>query len=210
MGKLTKTQNQPSQVTPPDIVQMTILLDRSGSMDTVWSTAVGGLIKLRQDLPCELLSVQTFNDYWEMIKDFDQPDEDTSSLRPVGNTNLYGAILAAIEHSRQAASFTPEFKAHHAFVIITDGESNAHSPDEFERCKKEIKKMDIDATFFLLDSSPYQTAGEELGWASTQFANTPKSITDAIKKVQQTLSQISDNVANKLPPTTNLALPPAK
>lgn len=201
------TQN--TQVAPPDMVQVTLLVDNSGSMIGVWEGAKKALVQLQKEVDCALIAIQSFNDKWECRKDFDSPA--TVDLgNPEGNTNLYGAILRAITHSREAAALTPEFRPHHVFVVITDGESNAHTQEEYRNCQEAMQAIDVEATFFLLDSSSGQQASKQLGWTSTPFQNTPKSIADAIKKVQLTVNQIGDNVAKKLKPTANLLLPPAK
>jgi hypothetical protein len=203
------TPKSSTEVAPPDMVQVTLLVDASGSMDGVWSAAQKALGSLQKEVDCSLISIQSFNTEWKCNKDFESPAvSDLGS--PVGNTNLYGAILKAITHSREAAALTPEFRAHHVFVVITDGESNAHSPAEYDLAQKAMKDIDVEATFFLLDSSAGQQASKQLGWTSTSFQNTPKSIADAIKKVQLAVNQIGDNVAKKLKPTANLLLPPAR
>lgn len=207
MNKIVKST---TQAVVPDMVQMTILLDRSGSMaGTVWMAALRALADLKAEVDCSLLSIQYFNEDHAVAKTFDGPDM-ASFGNPDGQTNLYGAILKSIDYSRAAAALTPEFMAHHVFVIITDGASNAHSDEEFNRCQEEVKKMDVDATFFLLDSSAGQVAGQALGWLSTPFGRTPQAILDAIGKVRTTVNQLNNNVANKLPPTANLLLPPVK
>ncbi len=193
----------------PDLVQTTVLVDRSGSMAGVWEAAKKALAELEKSVDCSLFSIQYFNDTWDLAKDFDG-NLDQASFNISGGTNLYGALLKSIEHSRAASALTPEYKPHHVFVIITDGQSNEHSPEEYEQAMAEIKKMDIDATFFMLDSSPRQLAGAKLGWVSTAFKNTPASIREAIEKVKLTVDKISDNVAKKISPTSNLCLPPAK
>jgi hypothetical protein len=194
----------------PDIVQTTILIDCSGSMRPVWQAAVKALDQLQKELECNLISIQTFNYAWKVMKDFDLPSAAEAVEDPNGMTNMYGAILQAIEHSKDVAAMTPEFKPHHVFVVITDGDSNAHMPSELMACKEAINGIEVESTFFLLDSTEGQTAGEDLGWLSTPFKNTPKSIVDAIEKVKAAINQINNNVAKQLPPTANLMLPPAK
>jgi hypothetical protein len=202
-------QKKQDQQLVPDLIQTTLLIDCSGSMNSIWLATVDALSKLQKEIDCGLLSIQFFNDSWKLAKDFDQ-DNDGQIAYPDGWTNMYGAIIKSIRHSREVAGLTPEFKAHHVFVVITDGLSNEHTDDEIVQCKKEVASMDVEATFFLLNSSN-EDVGQELGWLSTPFKNTPKSITDAINKVKATVNQINDNVANKLPPTSgNLLLPPAK
>jgi hypothetical protein len=194
----------------PDMVQVTILLDRSSSMrGTVWMAAIKALADLKVELDVSLLSIQYFNGSWDVAKEFDG-DEVQGFMQPSGETNLYGALIKSIGHSRKAASCTPEFAAHHVFVIITDGQSNTHTDEEKAQAMEEVKKMDVEATFFLLDSSPGQIAGNTLGWLSTPFARTPQAIIDAIGKVRTTVNQLADNVSKKLSPTSGLMLPPAQ
>ena len=192
----------------PDMVQTTVLVDRSGSMSDIWSSVLSALNKLRSEIDCSLFSVQFFNDDWEIAKDFDDPNQKQINT-PEGMTNLYGSIIKSIKHSREVSQITPEYRAHHVFVVITDGESNMHGTNDLAECKKQVAAMDVDATYFLLDSTDDQIAGKGLDWLSTPFKNTPKGVIDAINKVKLTVNQLTENVAKKLPPTSNLLLPPA-
>ena len=204
-----KIQKRQEQQIVPDLIQTTLLVDCSESMESIWLATVEALVRLQKEIDCGLFSVQFFNSDWILAKDFDQLNDGDIVARPNGMTNMYGAIIESIKHSREIAALTPEFKAHHVFVVITDGMSNTHSYEEVDQCKKDVANIDVEATFFLLNSSG-DDVGKDLGWLSTPFKNTPKSITDAINKVKLTVNQIGENVANKIAPTENLLLPPAK
>lgn len=193
-----------------DIVQTTILVDRSSSMRWIWSATITALSELEKELGDNLLSIRAFNSKDKMIKNFDLPTKDLTDISPEGMTNIYGSLLEAINHSKETAQITPELNVHHVFVVITDGYSNTHSHDEYMKCQKAIADIDVEATFFLLDSTEEGNAGADLGFQSVGFQNTPESIKNAIEKVRDAINVIGDNVYNQLNPRANLCLPPAK
>jgi len=125
-----------------DYTDITIVLDRSGSMQTVRTDTIGGVnrfIEEQRKVPGEatLCLNQFDHDYTKgtprAIKDAALLDE--SNYAPRGNTCLYGAIGCAIQETGERLKALPEDQrpAHVIFVIVTDGEENSSHLHEWSR-----------------------------------------------------------------------------
>ena len=122
---------------------VTVILDRSGSMQSIASDAIGGfndflVEQQRQVGDCRLTLIQ-FNDQYEVvyaaqpIADAPRLTEDT--FRPRGTTALLDAIGRTIDRTggRLAALSEDERPDRVMLVIITDGRENASSDFTRER-----------------------------------------------------------------------------
>jgi len=207
MDNLIKVENR--VIVQPDIAQTTILIDSSGSMDKIFNTAIDTLKVIINEMDGCLISVRSFNSCSKLLRDFTDEILNEND-NPNGMTNIYGALNDAIVHSISSASLTLDIKVHHVFIIITDGLSNAHSELDKENYMAFQEALKFESTFIILDSSINQEASKLLGWNSTPFKNTPKSIKNALEKIRNTVSKINENIAGKLNPTANLLLPTAK
>lgn len=204
--KLTKS--------PADVAQVTILVDRSGSMDPLTPDVRMAIDRtMREFLKRDgmVLAIRQFNSKLETIADFGQADHNTAvHYTPCGDTALFSAILDSIEMSRKDAALTPELKTHHVLVIITDGEDTMSTSEQMAACTAAIKEIDVEATFIVLDFSWNGNAGMPVGLQGIRFSNDPATFRKAIDKVCKAIGQIADNVVKQLPPDQNLCLPPAR
>ena len=120
---------------------MTIVLDRSGSMGSVISETIEGynrMLRRQREVPgrCRLTLIQ-FDDQTESVyvgKDLEEADElDFQNYQPRGATALLDAIGCSIRvaSTRLLAMPAAERPRHVVIVILTDGLENASS--KFDR-----------------------------------------------------------------------------
>lgn len=240
MSKLAKKDADGLANKPADIAQVTVLIDRSGSMGPLKDEARQAIAHVIEEFKTKegmTLAVRTFNDDMLTIAEFGQPVPSLVPYYPDGNTNLYGSLAEAIRKSKEDAALTPDLKTHHVMVIITDGEDTCddagrdlHSSafdtfDDYYRAMEEARakggpklkqaqveldSIGVEATFLLLDFSPNGEAGAKLKLKGVKIDHNPAAFRDAMKKVAKAIGQIADNVVRQLPPTTGLCLPPAR
>jgi uncharacterized protein YegL len=120
-----------------------IVLDRSGSMQSVRTDTIGGVNKFieeQQKTPGEAtFSLFLFDHEYNRtsnaipIKDARLLTEE--SYQPRGNTCLYGAIGCAINETGERLKNTPEDQRPEKviFVIVTDGEENSSHKHEWSK-----------------------------------------------------------------------------
>lgn len=115
-----------------DLTDVTVVLDRSGSMQVCRTDAEGGLNAFIEDQKkeageCKFTLVQ-FDSLWEIVHEcVDIRDVPHCDLRPGGATALLDAVGTAIARTgdRLAKMDEEDRPGLVIFVIITDGEENA-------------------------------------------------------------------------------------
>lgn len=215
--KAMQTSNRSlANSTPADVAQITLLVDRSGSMlglqhyvrDSI-ETVIGEF----QKKDGAILAVRVFDDVLETVCEFGSPVPPSIECHPRGCTDLYGSVAASILKSREDAALTPEIKTHHVIVVVTDGmdEAGGDRRAALKEAQAQIDAVDVDATFLMVDFSWSGDAGLKLGLRGVHVRDkTPESFKEAMQKVRSALGQIADNVVKRLPPASNLCLPPAR
>lgn len=125
---------------------ITIVLDRSGSMDSIKDDIIGGyntFLKQQREIPGEcLISLIQFdsNDPHEVVYEgiplLEAPELTGKTFVPRGGTPLLRAIDAAIDCTGSRLAARPEVERPEKviFVIITDGEENA-SGSEYPKAR---------------------------------------------------------------------------
>lgn len=117
-----------------DLTDITIILDRSGSMEKVRTDAEGGLNKFIKEQAegqsgDALLTLVQFDDKYEMVVDH-KPVKEAALIQyplvPRGWTNLYGALGRTIETKGERFKAMPEDQRPGVVIIaiITDGHHN--------------------------------------------------------------------------------------
>lgn len=120
-----------------DLTELVVVLDKSGSMSTVISDAIGGFntfLKAQQEAPGEAkITVVQF----DTVLEFYATNADVKSVKPLnektyvprGNTALYDAVGIAIDETgkRLAALDEKDRPSKVIFAILTDGEENSSS-----------------------------------------------------------------------------------
>lgn len=126
-----------------DYTDIILVLDRSGSMDSVRSDTIGGVnmfINEQKAAPGEAcFTLFQFNDAYERILNA-IPVKQAGALTeqsfvPRGNTCLYGAIGCAIHETGERFKHMPEDQRPEkvVFVIVTDGFENSSHLNEWSR-----------------------------------------------------------------------------
>lgn len=128
------TQNQHGLIN-----HVALVIDKSGSMRTIWSDVAkafdslrGSLEKMSRDFDQEVrVSVYAFNDKVECRRfdtDVFRAKDIMAGINPGGNTALKDAVVLAISDLKKTATLYGD----HAFVVyaITDGEENASRTHE--------------------------------------------------------------------------------
>ena len=125
MSKLAKKDENGLSNKPADIAQVTILVDESGSMDSLAQEARLAIATVIQEFKDKHegmpIAVRSFADKMRTIAEFGTDVPTVIPYRPDGNTALYRSVSEAIAKSKSEAKITPELKTHHVIVIITDG-----------------------------------------------------------------------------------------
>lgn len=135
------------------VTNVTIVLDRSGSMNRIRSDVIGGLnafVEEQQKVPgaCAL-TLWTFDDVAKemVLKDTpiaDVPMFSEKDFVPRGSTPLYDAIGAALAE----ADVRHQSGDHEIFVIITDGKENASKEHSKQSVFESITKRTSDGWVF--------------------------------------------------------------
>lgn len=117
-----------------DYVHINVVLDRSGSMHPLAKATVDGFNEFlgsQRNLPGEVtISVAQFDDYYELVHDFDNINNvanwTAENFVPRGWTALYGAIGKTIDDVGKRLAAMPESQRPTKVVtlIITDGHEN--------------------------------------------------------------------------------------
>lgn len=131
-----------------DLTDITVLLDRSGSMQSCRSDAEGGLkafIDKQREVPgeCRLSLVQFDGEYEPVFTALDVKLAPHILLVPRGNTALLDAMGKAIESTgeRLAAMREEDRPGLVIFVCVTDGEENSSHEYSRERVKALVERQ---------------------------------------------------------------------
>lgn len=149
--------------------EIIIVLDRSGSMDSIRLDMQGALqsfLDEQRKLPGEcLVSLYQFDNQFDPVFEATSLQQvQPIVLLPRGGTALHDAICTAIDKVGARLSSTPESERPESviFVIITDGEENAsrefHAPDVKVRIDLQQTAYNWRFVFFGANQDAVQTA----------------------------------------------------
>jgi len=174
-------------MTDPNYTAMLLVIDRSGSMESIRDDMVGGLtamIESQAALPGILtLDVFIFDTVIERLYSLANPSGVTIQLEPRGGTALHDAIGMSVTEFGRTLAALPEHARPETVqvIVVTDGEEN--SSREFDG--KAVKKLVEQQTekygwdfVFLGANQDAVTAGAKLGFQADS------SMTFAADKVQ--------------------------
>ena len=214
MSKVTKVQTKMVEKEPADLVFVSCLVDESSSMAGLQSKVKEAVATVLQKIggrPEVQVSIHKFATKRDRLIAFGTASAGLTTMsinyNPNGGTRLYGSLLDAIKESRLEAKIAEDLaglKVHHLFAIVTDGEDNQSTDDEVDCCRAEIQKIDVHATFILLDFSEAGNSGERVGLKSIAA-----NISDFSKTMQALivdLEKVADNVMRQLAPDQGLLL----
>jgi hypothetical protein len=172
-----------------DLTDITLVIDRSGSMEEIRTDAEGGVnafIRSQAQQPGEaLLTLVQFDDKYEFIlRGMPIKQAPAYTLVPRGNTALLDAVGRAINETgeRLAKMAEQERPGLVIFVIVTDGEENASREFSKARVKTMIQRQQTKYswkfTFLGADQDAFAEAGG-MGIAASGAANFAKHKVDA-------------------------------
>lgn len=169
---------------------VTYLLDRSGSMQTIWSDTLGGLdgfFKEQAALPgtawvsLYAFDAQGFDTVYEAWNAQDIPSllDDDKGLYPRSMTPLLDSIAKAVEATEQALSDRPWFDGEVLVAIQTDGYENTSREHTKASIKDLISRKESEGWTFAFMGAGIDAVdeGTKFGVAAGQsFSYTPDSV----------------------------------
>lgn len=197
---------------PCDIAQVTVLLDKSDSMGSIWRSAKEATTQLIDDvsrISGVLFSIKTFNDKSQTISGFYDSKNSVGFGSPEGMTALFDSMYHALTESIQEEDVTSELKIHHVIIAITDGDSNADQIP-IDQVKAFFERHDAKSTIILIDGSYGQKAGAPLGLNSIPFEASSIGIRKVMAEIGKCIAQIERNILERKSPNSGLCLPPAR
>ncbi len=136
-------------MTDPDYTAMLLIIDRSGSMQTIRDDMVGGLSTMLAEQAADpgmlTVDIVTFDTEIEVTHSLADPSSITIQLDPRGATALYDAVGIAVQGFGATLASLPE----HArpgtvqVVVVTDGEENS-SREWSAAAVRELVRRQID------------------------------------------------------------------
>ena len=184
-----------------DYTHITLVLDRSGSMESMRTDAIGGFntfLKDQQAAPgAATLTLVQFDDRYEKPHEFAPitgvPPLDATTFVPRGSTALLDAIGTAIDETgvRLAAMPDAQRPGKVLFVTLTDGMENAsHRFDNRQITAKITHQRDVYGWefVFLAANQDAIATGASMGFAagsSATFAGTGKGQWAALRSLSQ-------------------------
>lgn len=157
----------------PDYTALLLIVDRSGSMQTIRDDMVGGLTSLlaaQAELPGTLtVDIVTFDDEIEHQAVFADPATVQVRLEPRGMTALLDALGESLEGFRSALQALPAHARPETVqvVVVTDGHENASTRYTREQVKRIIADLTLEANWdfvYLGANQDAITVGVDLGF----------------------------------------------
>lgn len=208
-----KKQKKLSKTTPSSggFTDIVVVLDRSGSMDSVKDDTIGGFnsfLESQKAAPGQAkISLYQFDDEYEEVYSGvmveDAPELTKKTFVPRGMTALYDALGRTIKNSM--IRFEKETPENVVFVIITDGGENASTEFSNESILKMIRertKNDKWEFVFIGANQDSFAVGHNLGIAvsnTMNYASTGAGTREMFSKVSSSMSQYRNSVSSGTP-----------
>jgi hypothetical protein len=165
-----------------DLTDITIVLDRSGSMMPIKKDTIGGFnefIQKQRQVPgaCNISLVQFDHEYEALYSGKpvnDAPLLDDTTYVPRGFTALLDAVGRTIQNTIQRIGLMTEKPAKVLFVVVTDGHENASKEINKAQLVKLIKEQTEVAKWEFVYLGATEDAFDEasrLGIAKPDFSN---------------------------------------
>lgn len=162
-----------------DYTHITLVVDRSGSMNSVQEDAQGGINSLLEEqfaldgkLTVTLVQFDTAVDTVKRLAN----EKFSYELQPRGMTALLDAVgLEIVKTGRDLALMKEADRpAKVLFVVVTDGEENSSREYTIEKVKEltENQKSRYNWDFQFIGADQAAWAGHSLGMNTTQYVNT--------------------------------------
>ena len=166
-------------MTKPNYTHLTLVVDRSGSMESMRSDAQGGINTLlteqfAEDGELTVTLVEFDSSIDTVVRMTDAPV--TYNLVPRGSTALLDAVGAEIvKTGENLASLAEEHRPEQVlFVVVTDGHENASVEYQLEAVRNLIAQQrdQYNWVFQFLGADDAAWQGERMGMNSSAFAGT--------------------------------------
>lgn len=203
----------------PRVFDLTIILDRSGSMEAIRSDVIGAFNRFlaeQRPLPgdCRLTLVQ-FDDEYEVVYSgralSDAPDLTADTFQPGGSTALLDAIGRTIRDIDRRLSAVPLGEGHQNVLVavLTDGLENASSEYTRDRVLEMVKtRTDTGWTFLFLAANQDAIAeAEKVGIGARQslnFAATGQGIRAGTHALSEAVSEYRTGGSASFSPSSRL------
>jgi Mg-chelatase subunit ChlD len=162
-----------------DYTHITLVVDRSGSMDTVRKDAEGGINSLlKEQFALDGKLTVTLVDFDTDISTVKRlaGEKFTYRLVPRGGTALLDAVGGEIVKTGEdlALMKAKDRPAKVLFVVVTDGEENSSREYTIEKIKEmtDTQKAKYSWDFQFIGADQAAWAGTSLGMNTTQYVNT--------------------------------------
>lgn len=176
---------------------LTLLVDHSGSMDSMRTEASHGIHALLDEhfrAPGKLtLTLVEFDTSVDTICRL-SPQPVPYEVVPAGMTALLDAVGMEITRTGQDLAAMPEWQRPGtvAFVIVTDGEENSSREHDLPTVRDMVARQQDEFrwTFRFLGAGPTAWQGRDLGMAWSSFAPTGSGMTQALFCLNADLSAL--------------------
>ncbi len=186
-------------MTNADYTHLTLVVDRSGSMESVQDEAQGGinaLIAEQFSLPGKLtVTLSQFDDAFDTVRRMGgEPFE--YELQPRGMTALFDAVGMEVVRTGQDLAGLPEEErpARVLLVVVTDGHENSSHEYTVERVRSMLtvqrEQYGWEVRFLGADDAAWQ--GEALGVGTTRYANTASGNLAVFRTMSGSMSTYRD------------------
>lgn len=171
-------------MTKPNFVEIVVVLDRSGSMESVRKDTIGGFNTFITDQKANQVgevkvTLTQFDDVYEVVYSGyplqNVPMLSEATYVPRGMTALLDAVGRTIVNVGDRLSKTPEHERPSLviFVVLTDGQENASKEMRLDKVKEMIKhqtdKYGWQFVFLGADQNAFQAA--QMGFAASNTYN---------------------------------------
>jgi hypothetical protein len=190
-------------MTNPDYTHLTLVVDRSGSMESMRSEAEQGINQLLAD------QAKIPGRFTVTIVQFDSEVETVSrmdvwpapyQLVPRGMTALLDAVGSEIVATGEDLTSLPEDSrpAKVVFVVVTDGQENSSHDWDLDRVRAAIgkQKADYQWAFQFLGAGESAWQGADLGMATTRYSADGAGTTRSYQAMNAALTNLRAAPAN--------------
>jgi hypothetical protein len=198
-------------MTKPNFVEIVVVLDRSGSMETVRTDTIGGFNAFIEEQKKNKVgdvkvSLFQFDNVYETVYN-GKPINEVPALTkdtfvPRGMTALLDAVGRAITDVGARLAQTPEEERPSLviFVILTDGQENASKEFKIEKVKEMIKHQTESYSwqfvFLGADQDAFQAAQMGIGSSNT-FNYVSKDTVSTYSKLSRGISVTCDMMMSR-------------
>lgn len=168
-------------MTNPNLTEIAVIMDCSGSMATIKNDMIGGFASFLEGQkklpdPCVVSLYQFSNGWYTIFEELHIKDVQAISLTPAGGTALLDACAFSINRigARLAAKLEEQRPGKVIVIIITDGEENASKLTTREQVADLIKTQQEQYNWqflFLGANIDAFTVGGSMGFTKGAVAN---------------------------------------